>query len=352
MSTEDINNNKAPTEKLDGSSGGSSSGEGDTGGESPSDSGVGGDDNSNGKKRTSKDMTAVADDSDDRKAERRAANRRSAFQSRQRRKILIEDLQKTVATLSKDNTELRTTTNQLRAKLETAMLENQLLRKQAGGAQASAGAPLGANGVTGSPPSGVLATGGASAKDTAGNTNVKAEASAGPTAASASQILNGLNNPDASAPGGAAGVPAPSNTGPDPLAVARLALAAGGMGNLGNLSNLSALASLSNGFNQQQQQQSQPPQATGFGGGGLQQQLAMALLAGGRAPGAALPTPGMDPSNMAFLQAALGRSAAGQPFSNDTLSQAIRGLSQQNPGLTNTGMQASAATAGAAPSQQ
>lgn len=345
MSSEDININQAPTDKLDCSSGGSSSGEGDTGGESPTDSGIGADDSSNGKKR--KDMTATADDSDDRKAERRAANRRSAFQSRQRRKILIEDLQKTVATLSKDNTELRTTTNQLRAKLETAMLENQLLRKQAagaGGAQASAGAP-GANGVA--PASGLPAAGGASAKATTGNTNGNTESPAGPTVASASQILNGLNNADASAPGGASGALAPSNSGPDPLMAARLALAAGGMGHLGNLSNLSALASLSNGFNKQQQQQSQPPPATGFGGGGIQQQLAM-LLAGGRAPAAPLPPPGVDPSQMALLQAALGRSAAGQSMSNDTLSPAMRAFSQQNSGLT---MQASAATAGAAPSQ-
>ena len=39
---------------------------------------------------------------DDKKEERRAANRLSAFQSRQRRKVAIEDLQKTVASLSKD----------------------------------------------------------------------------------------------------------------------------------------------------------------------------------------------------------------------------------------------------------
>jgi bZIP transcription factor len=77
------------------------------------------------------------EDNESKRAERRAANRRSAFQSRQRRKILIEDLQKTVATLSKDNQELRNSNNQLLAKLETAMLENQLLRKQPGGASAS-----------------------------------------------------------------------------------------------------------------------------------------------------------------------------------------------------------------------
>jgi len=40
---------------------------------------------------------------DEKRDERRAANRLSAFQSRQRRKIVIEDLQKTVACLSKDN---------------------------------------------------------------------------------------------------------------------------------------------------------------------------------------------------------------------------------------------------------
>ena len=40
---------------------------------------------------------------DDKRDERRAANRLSAFQSRQRRKIVIEDLQKTASSLSKDN---------------------------------------------------------------------------------------------------------------------------------------------------------------------------------------------------------------------------------------------------------
>jgi hypothetical protein len=67
---------------------------------------------------------------EDKKAERRAANRRSAFQSRQRRKILIEDLQRTVAALSKDNTELRKSNDEMRVKLEATMLENHQLRMQ------------------------------------------------------------------------------------------------------------------------------------------------------------------------------------------------------------------------------
>jgi hypothetical protein len=65
---------------------------------------------------------------DDKKAERRAANRRSAFQSRQRRKILIEDLQRTVSALSKDNSDLRKSNDDMRIKLEMALVDNQQLR--------------------------------------------------------------------------------------------------------------------------------------------------------------------------------------------------------------------------------
>ncbi|VEU40487.1 unnamed protein product [Pseudo-nitzschia multistriata] len=66
---------------------------------------------------------------EEKKAERRAANRRSAFQSRQRRKILIEDLQRTVAALSKDNNDLRKTNDEIRSQLEAALLENRQLRQ-------------------------------------------------------------------------------------------------------------------------------------------------------------------------------------------------------------------------------
>ena len=67
---------------------------------------------------------------EDKKAERRAANRRSAFQSRQRRKILIEDLQRTVSALSKDNGDLRKTNEDLRVQLEATLLENHQFRMQ------------------------------------------------------------------------------------------------------------------------------------------------------------------------------------------------------------------------------
>jgi hypothetical protein len=83
----------------------------------------------------------------DKKAERRAANRRSAFQSRQRRKILIEDLQRTVAALSKDNTDLRKTIDELRVQLEANMLENQHFRMQQ---QLSAGGGMSGN-ILGAP---------------------------------------------------------------------------------------------------------------------------------------------------------------------------------------------------------
>lgn len=66
---------------------------------------------------------------EEKKAERRAANRRSAFQSRQRRKILIEDLQRTVAALSKDNNDLRKSNDEIRSQLEAALLENRQLRQ-------------------------------------------------------------------------------------------------------------------------------------------------------------------------------------------------------------------------------
>ena len=68
--------------------------------------------------------------SEEKLAERRAANRRSAFQSRQRRKILIEDLQKTVASLSKDNADLRKTNEDLRFQMKFLLLENKQIRQQ------------------------------------------------------------------------------------------------------------------------------------------------------------------------------------------------------------------------------
>jgi len=56
-------------------------------------------------KNINKDKVCMTED--EKRDERRAANRLSAFQSRQRRKIVIEDLQKTVASLSKDNASQR-----------------------------------------------------------------------------------------------------------------------------------------------------------------------------------------------------------------------------------------------------
>ena len=68
--------------------------------------------------------------SEEKLAERRAANRRSAFQSRQRRKILIDDLQKTVASLSKDNADLRKTNEDLQFQMKFLLLENKQIRQQ------------------------------------------------------------------------------------------------------------------------------------------------------------------------------------------------------------------------------
>lgn len=83
-------------------------------------------DKSSGSKRP----VPAAELDDDKKAERRAANRRSAFQSRQRRKILIDDLQRTVAALSKDNSDLRRAHDETRVQLEATLLENHQLRMQ------------------------------------------------------------------------------------------------------------------------------------------------------------------------------------------------------------------------------
>jgi hypothetical protein len=82
---------------------------------------------------------------DEKKAERRAANRRSAFQSRQRRKVLIEDLQKTVSDLSKENSSLRSENEALRLQLDASVRENRAYRLQQ---QLSAGNP-GAGGYPG-----------------------------------------------------------------------------------------------------------------------------------------------------------------------------------------------------------
>src|SRR3569832_153911 len=77
------------------------------------------------KNKSKDDMT-----DDDKKEERRAANRLSAFQSRQRRKIIIEGLQKTVAQLSRDNSDQRQTIAELKVQLDGATKENEFLRSQ------------------------------------------------------------------------------------------------------------------------------------------------------------------------------------------------------------------------------
>lgn len=69
-------------------------------------------------------------DEEARRDQKRAANRLSAFQSRQRRKIIIDDLQKTVAQLSKDHALQGTQISQLRIQLEASLKENEFLRAQ------------------------------------------------------------------------------------------------------------------------------------------------------------------------------------------------------------------------------
>lgn len=63
----------------------------------------------------------------EKREERRAANRRSALESRQRRKVLIEDLQKQVAVLTKETTELRAVNDTLRVQLNSSLSENHQL---------------------------------------------------------------------------------------------------------------------------------------------------------------------------------------------------------------------------------
>lgn len=67
---------------------------------------------------------------DDKREERRAANRLSAFQSRTRRKVIIGDLQKTVAQLSRENSNQRSTIAQLKVQIDGALKENEFLRSQ------------------------------------------------------------------------------------------------------------------------------------------------------------------------------------------------------------------------------
>ena len=66
----------------------------------------------------------------DKKEERRLANRLSAFQSRVRRKTIIEVLQKTVAEISKVNKRQEQSLDVISAKLTSVMDENAHLRRQ------------------------------------------------------------------------------------------------------------------------------------------------------------------------------------------------------------------------------
>lgn len=66
----------------------------------------------------------------DKKEERRVANRLSAFQSRIRRKTIIVGLQKTVAEISKENKEKQQYLEVMSAKLSSVMTENAHLRQQ------------------------------------------------------------------------------------------------------------------------------------------------------------------------------------------------------------------------------
>lgn len=67
---------------------------------------------------------------EERKNVRRAANRLSAFQSRQRRKAIIDELQLKVSQLSRANEEQRTLISKMQAQLDIASQENEALQAQ------------------------------------------------------------------------------------------------------------------------------------------------------------------------------------------------------------------------------
>lgn len=76
------------------------------------------------------DPDHVATDDDVKREQRRAANRLSAFQSRQRRKIIIDDLQKTVSTMSAENASLRKDKELLNAQMSVMSKELESLREE------------------------------------------------------------------------------------------------------------------------------------------------------------------------------------------------------------------------------
>lgn len=75
------------------------------------------------KKRERDDLTE-----DERREERKAANRRSAFQSRLRKKLLIEELQGKVNKLTEELTVLKENNRTLTLGLEASLQENRRLR--------------------------------------------------------------------------------------------------------------------------------------------------------------------------------------------------------------------------------
>lgn len=79
---------------------------------------------------------------EDLKKDRRAANRLSAFQSRQRRKMIIEDLQKTVAEQSKRNADQAKEIAEIKSQVRVVRQENEILRGQLGASSGVSSAPL------------------------------------------------------------------------------------------------------------------------------------------------------------------------------------------------------------------
>ena len=158
------------------------------------------------------DMTAS-----EKKEERRIANRLSAFQSRQRRKAIIEDLHKTVAKISKDNAEQRKQTLELTTKLDAARSENSLLRQQLAMLSAGFAATTAQSGSDGSSNNSTTPAGGAEIMNflnqlaTMGQQQQSKDGAPAPAPFSLDQVLQGIQQ-QAAAAAAAASTPAEGDT--------------------------------------------------------------------------------------------------------------------------------------------
>lgn len=96
-------------------------------------------DNQDSKKRPAPDHQETEEDEDKKLQARREANRLHAFKSRQRSKMLLQELQQTVEQLTRDKTELERHNAVLRAQVEVlqsqnaSLMQNQQIMMRGGG---------------------------------------------------------------------------------------------------------------------------------------------------------------------------------------------------------------------------